>query len=180
MSKVKPHPMSLEGYKSLFDTLYPALCLFANRYINDMDMSRDIVQEVFIKIWEKRLSFINHNATKGYLYTSVKNQCLNYLKSKNYRILLNSSRIDVTEIQSEEYFLAEVVTVDTYTELHKAIKTLPNKTAKVIQLALNEYSTNEIAEELAVTTSTVRTQKSIGYQKLRVLLNNLNQLVLNF
>lgn len=180
MSKGKQHPRSLEGFKSLFDTLYPALCLFANRYLNDMDMSKDIVQEVFIKVWKKKPSFKNHNTTKAYLYTSVKNQCLNYLKSKNYKTLLNTTSVDVADKQSEDYFIAEMVTVETYTQLYRAIESLPDKTAKVIQLALNDYSTNEIAEELAVTASTVRTQKSIAHKKLRILLNHLNQLFLNF
>ena len=180
MSKGKPHPKNLAGFKSLFDTLYPTLCLFANRYLNDMDMSKDVVQEVFIKVWKKDHSFKNYNAIKAYLYTSVKNQCLNHLKSKTYKILQNAVRIDSAQIQSEDYFLVGIVTVETYTHLHKAIASLPHKTAKVMQLALNDYTTKDIAEELAVTTSTVRTQKSIGYQKLRVLLNHLNQIFLNF
>ena len=179
MSKGKPHPKNLAGFKSLFDTLYPSLCLFANRYLKDMDMSKDVVQDVFIKIWNKKLVFKNHNATKAYLYTSVKNHCLNYLKSKNFRTLVNTSRINIAEIQSEDYFISEVVSIETYAELYRAIDSLPSKTAKVIQLALNNYSTNDIAEELAVTPSTVRTQKSIAYQKLRVILNHLNQLFLN-
>ena len=81
---------------------------------------------------------------------------------------------------NQKNIFAEVVIVETYTQLHKAIETLPNKTAKVIQLAFNEYSTNEIAEELKITTSTVRTLKSIGYKKLRILLNQLNEIFLNF
>lgn len=143
-------------------------------------MSKDIVQEVFIKVWNKKLSFKDYDSTKAYLYTSVKNHCLNYLKSKNYKTFINSSRIDLVEIQSEDYYLAEMVSIETYAQLYNAIKSLPHNTAKVIQLALNDYSTNEIAEELEVTSSTVRTQKSIGYQKLRTLLNSLNQLFLNF
>lgn len=180
MSTGKLHPKTTEGFKSLFDTLYPSLCLFANKYLHDMDMSKDIVQEVFIKIWNKKLSFKNHNAAKSYLYTSVKNHCLNYLKSKNYKMSRHATGIDIAKIQTDDYFIEEMLTIETYAQLHKAIKTLPEKAAKVIQLALNKYSTNDIAEELAVTTSTVRTQKSIAYKKLKVLLNQFNQLFLNF
>ena len=180
MLKGKPHPKGLVGLKSLFDTLYPALCLFANRYLSDMDMSKDVVQEVFIRVWKKNKSFKSQNSAKSFFYTSVKNQCLNYLNSKTYRTLVNSSQIDVANMQTEDYFLSEVLTVETYSQLHQAIESLPKKTAKVIKLALSEYTTNEIAEELAITPSTVRTQKSIAYQKLKGLLNHLNQLFLNF
>ena len=104
MSKDKLHPLNTEEYRLLFDALYPSLSYLANRYLRDEDMSKDIVQDIFIKVWEKKPSFQNHNATKAYLYTSVKNQCLNYLKSKKYRTLLNSIKIDVSKIQSEEHF----------------------------------------------------------------------------
>jgi len=174
MSNDKSQPTTLEGFKSIFEALYPSLCLFANKYINHMDTSKDLVQEVFIKVWEKKPPVKNYNALKGYLYTAVKNQCLNYLKSNYFKTMGHTTPIDLAQLQTEDYFLAEMATVETYAQLYKAIKTLPEKTGKVIQLSLNKYSTKEIAEELAITPSTVRTQKSMAYQKLRGLLNHIN------
>ncbi|AFL79727.1 RNA polymerase sigma-70 factor, Bacteroides expansion family 1 [Aequorivita sublithincola DSM 14238] len=170
------HLKKLAGYRSLFDALYPPLCLFANKYLNDMDTSKDIVQEVFIKIWEKQPAFTHLNTTKAYFYTTVKNHCLNYLKSKHYKTIANANPLDLTMQQSEEYFYSEIVTAETYNQLYKAINTLPKKSAKVITLSLNKYTTNEIAEELNITPSTVRTQKSLAYQKLKGLLAPLKYL----
>ena len=170
------HPKNLEGYKSLFETLYPTLCLFANKYLNDMDTSKDIVQEVFIKIWEKQPAFTNHNTTKAYFYTTVKNHCLNYLKSKHYKTIVNATPLDLSIQQSEDHFFSEMVTAETYALLYKAIEKLPKKSAKVISLSLNKYTNNEIAEELNITPSTVRTQKSLAYQKLKILLAPLKYL----
>ena len=68
MSEDKLHPMSLDEYRSIFDSLYPSLCLFANKYLNDMDASEDIVQEVFIKIWVQKVQYINFCAIKSFLY----------------------------------------------------------------------------------------------------------------
>lgn len=180
MSNGKSHPTSLEGFKSLFETLYPPLCLFANSYLNNLDTAKDIVQEIFIRIWEKKPPVKNYHALKGYLYTAVKNQCLNYLKSKHVKIMGRTTSKDLAQLQSEDYFLAEMATIETYAQLYKAIDTLPNKNGKVIQLALNNYTNKEIAEELSVTTSTVRTQKSIAYQKLRGLLYNFNYFFIFF
>lgn len=174
MSNGKSHPTPLEGFKSIFEALYPSLCLFANKYINDMDTSKDLVQEVFIKVWEKQPPVKNYNALKGYLYTAVKNQCLNYLKSNYFKTMGHATPINLAQLQTEDYFLAEMATVETYAQLYKAIETLPDKTGKVIQLSLNNYTTKEIAEELSVTPSTVRTQKSMAYQKLRGLLHHIN------
>lgn len=170
------HIQKLTEYRSLFDELYPPLCLFANKYLNDMDTSKDIVQDVFIKIWQKQPAFTNNNTTKAYFYTTVKNHCLNYLKSKHYKTKANAASLDLSMQQSEEYFFSEIVSAETYAQLYKAIDTLPKKSAKVITLSLNNYTTNEIAEELNITPSTVRTQKSLAYQKLKVLLGPLKYL----
>lgn len=180
MSKDKQHLRSLEGFKKLFDTLYPSLCLFANRYLKNMDIAKDIVQEVFISLWIKKQDFKIQNTTKAYLYTCVKNHCLNQLKSKRYRQMHLSTNIDLTQLHTEAHFQSELFTVETYTQLYKAINALPEKAAKVITLALNHYSNKDIAEELDITTSTVRTQKSIAIKKLKVLLNQFHQLFLNF
>lgn len=174
MPNGKSHSERLKDFKSLFEVLYPPLCLFANSYLHDMDTSKDIVQEVFIKIWEKKPSFKNYNTAKAYFYTTVKNRCLNYLKSKHYRTMERPTTADLALLQSEDYFLAEMVSVETYAQLHRAIGQLPEKTGKVVQLSLNKYTTKEIAVELSVTQSTVRTQKSIAYQKLKGLLSHFN------
>lgn len=174
MPKGKSHSERLERFKSLFGAFYPPLCLFANSYLHDMDTSKDLVQEVFIKIWEKKPSFKNHSAAKAYFYTTVKNHCLNYLKSKYYRTMELPATMDLALLQSEDYFLAEMVAAETYAQLHRAIGQLPEKTGKVVQLSLNKYTTEEIAEELSVTQSTVRTQKSIAYKKLKGLLSHFN------
>src|SRR5690606_4514063 len=126
------HLKKLREYRSLFDALYPPLCLFANKYLNDMDTSKDIVQEVIIKIWEKQPVFTNNNTTKAYFYTTVKNHCLNYLKSNHYKTIANAALLDIERPQSEDYFLAELVSAEIYAQLHKAIDTLPKKAAKVI------------------------------------------------
>lgn len=94
--------------------------------------------------------------------------------------MVNSSVVEFEQMQTKDFFLSEVATVETYVNLEKAIKTLPDKCEKVIRLSLHEYSNKEIAEELSVTTSTVRTQKSIAYKKLRNALNALNSLLTIF
>ena len=87
MRKNEPFILSLKEYKNLFEKLYSSLCLFANKYLDNLELSRDIVQDVFIKIWEDKIEFNDENTIKSYLYTSVKNRCLYYLKSKNHKSL---------------------------------------------------------------------------------------------
>lgn len=172
-SKDKLHPMSMEAYKQLFDTLYPPLCLFANKYLKDMERSQDVVQEVFVKVWEKKISYIHFNAIKSYLYTAVRNHCLNHLKSKYHKNVLQSPDVDFDTMQDEAFFLTQLTVIETYAQLEIAIKRLPHKSQRIIRLSLNAYTNKEIAEELSITTSTVRSQKQIAYEKLRQALGSL-------
>lgn len=173
MSKDKLHPMSIEGYKSLFDTLYSPLCLFANKYVNNMDTAEDIVQEIFIKIWEQKIQYINFYAIKSYLYKSVRSRCLDYLKSKYHRNVIQTPDIDFEQIVTEEFFLTQLTIIDTYSQLETAIKQLPKKCKKIIRLSLKEYTIQEIADELSISKNTVKSQKRIAYEKLRHSLNSL-------
>ena len=173
MSKDKLHTMSMEGYRSLFDTLYPSLCLFANKYLNDIDTSKDIVQEVFIKIWEQNIQSPNFYAAKSLLYTSVKNRCLDYLQSKYYRSVIQSPDIDFDKMLTEEFFHTQLIIIDTYAQLETAIKQLPSKSETVIRLTLNAHTNKEIAEAMSISKNTVKSQKRIAYKKLRHSLGSL-------
>lgn len=172
MSGLKKHTISLERYKSLFDTLYSPLCLFASKYLGDIETSKDIVQEVFIKIWEKNPKFKNHNTIKAYFYKAVKNRCLDYLKTKQIKLTNNEIPENLIDIQSDDFFFSQILTIEVYGQLQKAIDSLPEKMAKVVSLTLKNHTTKEIAEELMVTSSTIRTQRVAAINKLRQKLGN--------
>ncbi|WNH11303.1 RNA polymerase sigma-70 factor [Thalassobellus suaedae] len=166
------HQLTIKGYKKLFDSLYPLLCLFANKYIYDMEISKDLVQDVFIKIWEDKIVFKNENNIKSYLYTSVKNKSLDYLKSKHYKSTDNFSVNQIEQLENESYFLREVVVIEASSIIEKAINTLPNKCAKIIRLSIKDFKNSEIAEELNISINTVKAQKKIAYKRLKPLLKD--------
>lgn len=173
MVKDDGHTMSIAGYKSLFDSLYPPLCLFANKYLDDLETSKDVVQEVFIKVWEQKVQYINWHAMKSLLYKSVRNRCLDVLKSKHFKMGLQSSELNDAKFMTEDFFVNQLIIVETYAQLEAAIKKLPEKSQKVIRLSLDAYTNIEIAEEMCVTKNTVKSQKRIAYNKLRQALGNL-------
>lgn len=69
-------------YKELFDEFYQTLCVFASKYLKDDAMAADVVQDTFIKFWEHHADFDHSIKIKSYLYTSVRNACLNILRDK--------------------------------------------------------------------------------------------------
>lgn len=167
MSNKKLNLQDPDCFKGLFEELYPRLCLFADSYIGDMDLSKDIVQEVFVTVWEKMIEYRGSRAIKSFLYTSVKNRCLDHLKSKRYKNTIKGDDIIFEDMESEEYLFTNIVIAETYSSLRNAINNLPKKSEQVIRLSMNSYSNIEIAEEMDITINTVKSQKRIAYMKLR-------------
>ena len=98
------HRLTIKEYKGLFDRLYASLCLFSNKYVRDLEVSKDLVQDVFIKIWEDKVAFKNENNIKSYLYTSVKNKSLDYLKSKRYKSTDHFSIHEIEKTRNRTFF----------------------------------------------------------------------------
>ncbi|MDO5978789.1 sigma factor [Flavivirga spongiicola] len=78
--------LTLNNYKKLFESLYPQLSVFAYKYLNDWEFSKDVVEEVFVKAWEDKITFQNKDHVTGVFYKTVKNECLHFLKSKHYKV----------------------------------------------------------------------------------------------
>ncbi len=178
MKEKNLYQLSLEEYRKLFQNQYKLLCLFSNRYIVDIEASKDIVQNVFIKIWEDKVLFKNKCSIKSYLYTSVKNKSLDYLKSKHYRSIDNVSNITMEELESNSFFMREVVILETSDIIEKAINTLPNKCAQIIRLSAKSLTNSEIALKLNISINTVKSQKKIAYKRLKPILKEHFVLVL--
>ncbi|AUP78724.1 RNA polymerase sigma-70 factor [Flavivirga eckloniae] len=162
---------TLKSYKKLFESLYPQLCVFAYKYLNDLDLSKDIVQEVFLKVWEDKIAFENESHATGFFYKSVKNKSLNYLKSKQYKSTERYELANMEAYETEEFYMSEAVVIETSAVIENAISTLPEKAAKVIRLSIEDYTNNQIADELSISINTVKDHKKVAYRKLRSLLS---------
>lgn len=162
----------LKEYKYIFDTMYTTLCLFANKYVENVEASQDLVQDVFIKIWEQKIVFDDDKAIKSYLYTAVKNQSLDYLKSTYVRTTQSLDAEDISKWETDPFFHREVVVSEINDILEKAITTLPEKCAQIIKLSMKGMSNPEISEELGISLNTIKLQKKIAYKRLRPLLKD--------
>lgn len=158
------------AYRVLFDRYYDVLNNFACKYVDDIAVSEDIVQDVFYNLWEKRESHSDINSLKSYLYSSVKNKCLNHLQhNKVKEKYLNSEK----KKQSDEFFLNQILEEEVYQILRDAIKTLPEQTKDVYELSLLGYSNPEIAERLDLSIDSVKSHKKRGKKFLKERLQNL-------
>ncbi|MBR10945.1 MAG: hypothetical protein CMP48_25110 [Rickettsiales bacterium] len=152
------------SFQLIFDEMYQRLCAYSSRYLYDDQEVEDLVQDSFITLWSKRGDFDHINAIKSFLYTSVRNKCLNVLKHQTV-IKEHESRLiyELENSDSEQAIVAE----EYYGRLYSEIKELPEASQKIMVLALRGLKNREIAEELGISENTVKTQKKIAYAKLK-------------
>jgi len=156
-----------DQFKLVFVQYYNKLCNYAYSIVKDFDSSEDVVQEVFIKIWENRQDLITSEEIRFYLFASVRNNCLTYLKKNKKNILVPISDQDgredpVTSLQEQEPAI-------NYKELlNQAIQQLPPKCKEVFLLSrISKQSYKEIADQLGISIKTVENQIGKALQILR-------------
>ncbi len=160
----------------LFNNYYSRLCYFAYKIIDNQESSKDIVQNVFITFWKKKVDFETELAIKNFLYLAVRNACLNYLRHELVEEkFVKNSNPDQFE---QEKGLNHLIRAEVVGELQKAIELLPEGCRMVLKLAYFEGMKNEqIANHLDISINTVKTQKQRALQLLRLKLSS-NALIL--
>ncbi len=165
-----------KAFKEVFDSYFNALSAFGYKYVSDLSTVEDMAQEAFISFWEKRSDFDHINAVKSFLYTSVRNKCLNHIKHQ--AVLKKHEPSLVYELESEQSYASHVIEEETFNQLLAEIKNLPESAQEIMILALNGLKNQEIADELEVSINTVKTQKKIAYSRLKEKLGSKFQTVL--
>jgi RNA polymerase sigma-70 factor (ECF subfamily) len=154
-----------EAFESLFRTSYSTLCNFANNYLSSNNHSEDIVQEVFIKLWEKRNEIQIEQSVDAYLFQAVKNNCLNELKHDKVK---SKHRMHVFHTESEFEETDHMEADELKDLIQEKIQSLPEKRRKIFKLSREEgMKYAEIAEQLNVSIKTVETQMSLALKYLR-------------
>jgi len=154
-----------KAFRTLFDHYFNALAAFGYKYVPDRFAVEDMIQEVFISFWQTRENFDHVNAVKSFLYTSVRNKCLNHIKHQ--AVLRKHESTLLYQLESDQYFEAHVIEEETFNQLFSEIRKLPEGAQEIMLLALNGMKNQEIADELNVSINTVKTQKKIAYAKLK-------------
>ncbi|MCU0373580.1 MAG: RNA polymerase sigma-70 factor [Ignavibacteria bacterium] len=153
----------IKAFKEFYEGLYPSVCIFANKYLNDLNFAKDLAQEAFIEYWKQKNNFNDLKAIKGFIYTVTRNKCLNHIKSREIREnILNS------EFTSDDYFYEMVLEEETYRQVYQAVNNLPPQCRNIIMLMLDAKKNQEIAEELDISVNTVKTLKKNAYKELRI------------
>jgi RNA polymerase sigma-70 factor (ECF subfamily) len=154
------------GYSFLVDTYHHKLCVYAYGLTNDHDLAEDIVQNVFISLWKRRLKLKDDFSVKNYLYKSVYNEFIDQYRKNKSVIALEKKYIDalssIVEEEDENSLEKLILTVK------QEIEKLPPKCQQVFLLSKEEGLTNiEIAEYLNVSIKSVEAHITKAFSILR-------------
>jgi RNA polymerase sigma-70 factor (family 1) len=151
----------------LFKVHYAPLCRFARSILKDGEQAEDMVQEVFMKCWDKREQIQLTGSFKSYLFTAVRNHCFNALKTNERKFWMDEGMEDDARIAVDD--VVDHIAAKTLTEkINKAIESLPDKCRLTFQLSrFEDMSYKEIAETMDVSVKTVENQMGKALSVLR-------------
>jgi RNA polymerase sigma-70 factor (ECF subfamily) len=153
-----------EAIDILFDKYFALLVIYAKRFVHSYDAAEDIVQEIFLKLWEKEPG---GKFTRSYLFSSVHNSAINHVKK-------SKGVTKICEDDSEyinDYFTAADEAVEEFEKLRslfKALDKLPPKTLDVLKrVYLEEKQYSLVAREMGLSLNTVKAHMYLAIKSLR-------------
>ena len=157
-------------YEEIFRRYWASLVVFVTHQVGDREMAKDLVSDIFFKMFENSHSLPDTLDVKAYLFRAARNAAVDYLRHlqvvDKHNFLLADAMLAAREVE-------EVVDEDMCTRVNAAVEALPEQCRLIIKMSVMEGKKyTEIADELGISINTIRTQVARGYRKLRDMLSS--------
>lgn len=154
----------VKAFELLFHHYYSGLCRFAYRFLQDEWMAEEVVQNLFVHLWEKRKSLQVTSSLENYLLRSVKNACLNKIQQDKTRQQYIEKKKEASLIDDENLFREVRLELD----IKKSIEQLPAKRRQIFLLSREKgMSYKAIAHRLNISVKTVEKQMNLAIKHLK-------------
>jgi RNA polymerase sigma-70 factor (ECF subfamily) len=154
-------PFNKSDFELLFKTHFKGLTVFAIRYVKDVDVAKELVQDAFVSLWEKRDNIDTSKSVKSYLTTIIYNKCLNHLRDHhkfNRNLLIAEQLLEHPDEQKPD---DELASNELEVKINAVLNSLPDKCQEVFILSRYEnLKYQEISKKLDISTKTVEAQIS--------------------
>ncbi len=171
---------SKTAFEYVFKTHYDALLRYAEEILRDPHQAEDVVENLFVVIWEDRKKIDIRSSLKSYLYRSTFNGCMNVLRKKKsenqYRdFFIHHSNFSKThDYGSMSYPLSGIIEKEFETKIEEVIDKLPPQCKKIfIMSRVDDLSHQLIADELGLSVNTVKAQIMNAIKKIKVALKKM-------
>ena len=173
-SRIVSNDSDLKVYHQLFYKYHGRLVLYANKFLNDIELSKDVVQDVFYQLWKNPELLLNDYSIKSYLFTAVRNGALNNLR--HLKVVYNAEKnkgadifgMDYSTFSEDDDPLSNLLELELIEKVEDIIQNLPDKCREVFKLSRQEQLKNkEIAEKLGVSIKMVEKQMTKALKVIR-------------
>ena len=167
------------AFDFFFNYYYPGLCVFAQKIIllSEED-AKNLVQDVFLKFWKDREKLAIRVSVRSYLFASVKNRCLDFIKKNNqpYKFLEITEDSDVADSTYDTYILSELEVL-----FDESLNKLSGRCREIFELSrFHGLKNREIAEKLNLSEKTIENQMTKALRILRTELKDYLPLLILF
>jgi len=170
---------SQQAFEMLFRALFRPLTAYAFRIVRDLPAAENIVQDVYLKLWQNRHEVVITTSLEHYMFRSVRNHSLNYLDK--VRVRSDYLRTEMERERENDDYQAYFPEIGLLNKIEKAIGALPEKRQVIFRMAREEgLKYREIAERLNLSIKTVEAQMTLALKQLRDSLKEYKHLMLLF
>tara|TARA_R110002050_G_scaffold89774_1_gene188976 strand:- start:31969 stop:32547 length:579 start_codon:yes stop_codon:yes gene_type:complete len=162
-------------FEQYFKDYHFVLVVYAQKFVHDDEVAYDLVQDAFLNLWRNFASLSNPKSAKSYLFTSVRNNCLNHLSKKTVRkkYTEESLKQKTEEINDYQTAYSSLLEKEMEEKLRKAVAALPEKYQQPFRLSrFEDLSAKEIAEQLDLPVRTVETRIYRALKQIKLALQD--------
>lgn len=162
-----------QSFELLYRRYFVRLCAFANKFLHDPSSSEEVVQDIFLKLWENRATLHNEDSGKSFLFQAVHNKSLNVLAHlgvvNRYSEMIRTVYAHPEEFDVHDSLLGKELNI----RIENIIDSLPPECKKIFLMSRSDGKKNqEIASDLNISIKTVETQISRALKKLHAELSD--------
>lgn len=155
-------------FETVFKNYYKPLCAYALTMLKDKDYSEEVVQQMFVKIWERRSSLNITTSVKAYLYQIVRNDCLNVLKHEKVKEQYRRFKV-VNMQQQHDSASTRLASHELEEQIQNAMNALPEQCGIIFRMSrFEELKYKDIAEQLNISVKTVENQMGKALKLMRL------------
>lgn len=157
------------AFDELIKVYFSGLLSFAISIVKDRHIAEEVVEDVFVKLWENRKILPSIKNLSHYLYISTKNTCLNTIKNKSYAYYKNKVNLEDIGDADAYYFSNEednLISKDALEKINEAISKLPPRCKLIFRLVKEDnLKYSEVSQLLNISMKTVENQMNIAIKK---------------
>jgi RNA polymerase sigma-70 factor (ECF subfamily) len=168
---------SEEAFRLIMEHWYTRLFNFANGYLNDEENTKEVLQDVFLRLWDHRQKLAVNTVLNAYLFTLTRNRCIDIIRREKLMLQFRTDKLKEYNRLTENFdalsdpILDNLFAMEVQAEIINAINELPEQCRKVFLLSRNNGLKNrEISENMGLSEKTVESHLTKALKTIRLLL----------